>query len=98
MLIDEVNKHPDTNGILFDGYQELSQAIALDAFMISMNSGHCYNSIERADENFDSTLVRRRTVVVDDQDEDKSEIATRNTMKKTAPLMQYYNDQGSFMP
>jgi adenylate kinase len=20
MLIDEVNKHPDTNGILFDGY------------------------------------------------------------------------------
>jgi hypothetical protein len=22
MLIDEVNKHPDTNGILFDGYQE----------------------------------------------------------------------------
>jgi adenylate kinase len=25
----------------------------------------------------------------------KSEIATRNTMK-TAPLMQYYNDQGKF--
>jgi adenylate kinase len=39
MLIDEVNKHPDTNGILFDGYpRTLSQAIALDAFMISIDS------------------------------------------------------------
>jgi adenylate kinase len=38
MLIDEVNKHPDT-GILFDGYpRTLSQAIALDAFMISIDS------------------------------------------------------------
>jgi adenylate kinase len=38
MLI-EVNKHPDTNGILFDGYpRTLSQAIALDAFMISIDS------------------------------------------------------------
>jgi adenylate kinase len=26
----------------------------------------------------------------------KSEIATRNTIMKTAPLMQYYNDQGKF--
>jgi adenylate kinase len=38
MLIDEVNKHPDTNGILFDGYPRISQAIALDAFMISIDS------------------------------------------------------------
>jgi adenylate kinase len=38
MLIDEVNKHPD--GILFDGYpRTLSQAIALDAFMISIILG-----------------------------------------------------------
>jgi adenylate kinase len=56
MLIDEVNKHPDTNGILFDGYpRTLSQAIALDAFMISIDSGHCYNSI-RAD---DEILIQR---------------------------------------
>jgi adenylate kinase len=33
MLIDEVNKHPDTNGILFDGYpRTIAQAEALDAF------------------------------------------------------------------
>jgi adenylate kinase len=35
MLIDEVNKHPDTNGILFD--TRTPQAIALDAFMISID-------------------------------------------------------------
>jgi adenylate kinase len=34
MLIDEVNKHPDTNGILFDGYpRTISQAEALDDFL-----------------------------------------------------------------
>ena len=34
MLIDEVNKHPDTNGILFDGYpRTIAQAEALDAFL-----------------------------------------------------------------
>jgi adenylate kinase len=38
MLIDEVNKHPDTNGILFDGYQERFLSVALDAFMISIDS------------------------------------------------------------
>jgi adenylate kinase len=33
MLIDEVNKHQDTNGILFDGYpRTISQAEALDEF------------------------------------------------------------------
>jgi adenylate kinase len=38
MLIDEVNKHPDTNGILFDGYpRTIAQAEALDAFLVSKN-------------------------------------------------------------
>src|SRR3970040_2202211 len=36
MLIDEVNKHPDTNGILFDGYpRTISQGKTFDAFLES---------------------------------------------------------------
>jgi adenylate kinase len=39
MLIDEVNKHPDTNGILFDGYpRTISQAEALDDFLETIGS------------------------------------------------------------
>jgi adenylate kinase len=39
MLIDEVNKHPDTNGILFDGYpRTISQAEALDDFLLTIGS------------------------------------------------------------
>jgi adenylate kinase len=42
MLIDEVNKHPDTNGILFDGYpRTIAQAEALDAFLVSIKSSVC---------------------------------------------------------
>jgi adenylate kinase len=33
-----VNKHPDTNGILFDGYQEQFQAEALDDFLETIGS------------------------------------------------------------
>jgi adenylate kinase len=51
MLIDEVNKHPDTNGILFDGYpRTLSQAIALDAFMISIDLRSPTIALEADDE------------------------------------------------
>jgi adenylate kinase len=61
MLIDEVNKHPDTNGILFDGYpRTLSQAIALDAFMISIDSKVTATIALEADDEIDSTLARKR--------------------------------------
>jgi adenylate kinase len=37
-MLDEVNKHPDTNIYLIGYPRTLSQAIALDAFMISIDS------------------------------------------------------------
>jgi adenylate kinase len=100
MLIDEVNKHPDTNGILFDGYpRTLSQAIALDAFMISIDSKVTATiALEADDEILIQRLLERGKTSgrIDDQD-DKIEIYQEYN-EKTAPLMQYYNDQGKFMP
>jgi adenylate kinase len=102
MLIDEVNKHPDTNGILFDGYpRTLSQAIALDAFMISIDSKVTATiALEADDEILIQRLLERGKTSgrIDDQDEDKIRNRYQEYNEKTAPLMQYYNDQGSFMP
>jgi adenylate kinase len=86
MLIDEVNKHPDTNGILFDGYpRTLSQAIALDAFMISIDSKVTATiALEADDEILIQRLLERGKQVVElmIKMKIKSEIATRNTMRK----------------
>jgi adenylate kinase len=74
MLIDEVNKHPDTNGILFDGYpRTLSQAIALDAFMISIDSKVTATIALDDDEILIQRLLERGKTSgrIDDQDEDK---------------------------
>jgi adenylate kinase len=57
MLIDEVNKHPDTNGILFDGYpRTIAQAEALDAFLVSIKSSVAATIALEAD---DEILVQR---------------------------------------
>jgi adenylate kinase len=88
MLIDEVNKHPDTNGILFDGYpRTLSQAIALDAFMISIDSKVTTIALEADDEILIQRLLERGKTSgrIDDQDEDK----IRNRYQE-------YNENSSF--
>jgi adenylate kinase len=88
MLIDEVNKHPDTNGILFDGYpRTLSQAIALDAFMISIDSKVTATiALEADDEILIQRLLERGKQVVElmIKMKIKSEIATRNTMRNSS--------------
>jgi adenylate kinase len=87
MLIDEVNKHPDTNGILFDGYpRTLSQAIALDAFMISITSKVTATiALEADDEILIQRLLERGKTSgrIDDQDEDRNRY-------------QEYNENSSF--
>jgi adenylate kinase len=100
MLIDEVNKHPDTNGILFDGYPRTLSRVALDAFMISIDSKVTATiALEADDEMIQRLLERGKTSGrIDDQDEDKIRNRYQEYNEKTAPLMQYYNDQGSFMP
>ena len=100
MLIDEVNKHPDTNGILFDGYpRTISQATALDEFMKSINSKVTATvALEADDEILIQRLLERGKTSgrIDDQDEDKIRNRYQEYNEKTAPLMQYYNEQGKF--
>jgi adenylate kinase len=100
MLIDEVNKHTDTKGVLFDGYpRTISQAIALDEFLSSIGSKVTATvALEADDEILIKRLLERGKTSgrIDDQDEDKIRNRYEEYNEKTAPLMQYYNDQGKF--
>ncbi|HEX9151945.1 MAG TPA: adenylate kinase [Flavobacterium sp.] len=100
MLIDEVNKHPDTNGILFDGYpRTISQAEALDAFLASIGSQVAATiALEADDEILIQRLLERGKTSgrIDDQDEEKIRNRYQEYNEKTAPLMSYYQEQGKF--
>ena len=98
MLIDEVNKHPDTNGILFDGYpRTLSQSEALDNFLTSINSKVAATiALEADDEILIQRLLERTSGRIDDQDEEKIRNRYQEYNEKTAPLMNYYQAQGKF--
>ncbi|MFT5714618.1 MAG: adenylate kinase [Flavobacterium sp.] len=100
MLIDEVNKHTDTNGILFDGYpRTISQAEALDAFLESTGSKVAATiALEADDEVLIERLLERGKTSgrIDDQDEEKIRNRYQEYNEKTAPLMGYYNKQGKF--
>jgi adenylate kinase len=100
MLIDEVNKHPDTNGILFDGYpRTISQAEALDTFLESIGSKVTATvALEADDEILIQRLLERGKTSgrPDDQDEEKIRNRYQEYNEKTAPLMGYYNVQNKF--
>jgi adenylate kinase len=100
MLIDEVNKHPDTNGILFDGYpRTIAQAQALDAFLTTINSSVAATiALEADDEILVARLLERGKTSgrIDDQDEEKIRNRYQEYNDKTAPLMGYYKEQNKF--
>jgi adenylate kinase len=100
MLIDEVNKHPDTNGILFDGYpRTISQAEALDTFLETIGSKVAATiALEADDEILIQRLLERGKTSgrIDDQDEEKIRNRYQEYNEKTAPLMGFYNTQGKF--
>ena len=100
MLIDEVNKHLDAKGILFDGYpRTLSQAQALDAFLPTIGSQVTATvALEADDEVLVARLLERGKTSgrVDDQDEEKIRNRYQEYNEKTAPLMEYYHTQNKF--
>ena len=100
MLIDEVNKHPDTNGILFDGYpRTISQAEALDAFLKTKKQTITATvALEANDEILVQRLLERGKTSgrPDDQDEEKIRNRYDEYNQKTAPLMNFYKAQDKF--
>ncbi|UQD56044.1 adenylate kinase [Flavobacterium sp. K5-23] len=100
MLIDEVNKNLDSNGILFDGYpRTISQAQALDEYLETINSAVTATvALEADDEILIQRLLERGKTSgrPDDQDEDKIRNRYQEYNEKTAPLMDFYKSQGKF--
>jgi adenylate kinase len=100
MLQSEVDKNPDSAGFLFDGFpRTITQAEALDAFLTSKNQEITATVALEADDNI---LVQRllergkSSGRPDDQDEEKIRNRYQEYNEKTAPLMEYYKNQGKF--
>lgn len=100
MLQDEVEKHPDTKGFLFDGFpRTTAQADALDAFLKSKGWEVAGTVALEADDNIlvQRLLERGKTSGrPDDQDEEKIRNRYEEYNEKTAPLIDYYKAQGKF--
>lgn len=102
MLQDEVEKHPNTKGFLFDGFpRTIAQADALDAFLATKNWDVTATiALEAEDEILIQRLLERGKTSgrVDDQDEEKIRNRYQEYNEKTAPLKEYYNKQNKFYP
>lgn len=100
MLQSEVDKNPDSAGFLFDGFpRTIAQAEALDAFLTYKNQKITATVALEADDNIlvQRLLERGKTSGrPDDQDEEKIRNRYQEYNEKTAPLMDYYKNQGKF--
>jgi adenylate kinase len=100
MLESEVDKNPHSAGFLFDGFPRTqAQAQALDAFLATKNQHIAATiALEANDEILVQRLLERGKTSgrPDDQDEDKIRNRYQEYNEKTAPLMEYYTQQGKF--
>ena len=100
MLQDEVEKNPDTNGFLFDGFpRTTAQADALDAFLKTKGWEITATiALEADDEILVQRLLERGKTSgrSDDQDEEKIRNRYQEYNEKTAPLMAYYEKQNKY--
>ena len=100
MLQEEVEKNPNAEGFLFDGFpRTIAQAEALDAFLSSKGMRiHGTLALEANDEVLIKRIVERGKVSgrADDQDEEKIKNRFVEYNEKTAPLIAYYKAQGKY--
>ncbi len=102
MLQDEVGKHPDTNGFLFDGFpRTVAQAEALDKFLALKNWEVAATiALEADDDVLTQRLLERGKTSgrADDQDQEKIRNRYQEYNEKTAPITAFYNKQNKFYP
>ena len=100
MLQEEVEKNPNAEGFIFDGFpRTIAQAEALDAFLSSKGMRiHGTLALEADDEVLIKRLVERGKVSgrTDDQDEEKIRNRFTEYNEKTAPLITFYQTQGKY--
>lgn len=100
MLKSEVEKHPEANGFLFDGFpRTIPQAEALDVFLATKEWNVTATiALEADDEILVQRLLERGKTSgrVDDQDEAKIRNRYDEYNEKTAPLIDFYTDQDKF--
>ena len=100
MLQEEVEKNPNAEGFIFDGFpRTIAQAEALDAFLESKGMRiHGTLALEADDEILIKRLVERGKVSgrTDDQDEEKIRNRFTEYNEKTAPLITFYQTQGKY--
>ncbi|MGB5236188.1 MAG: adenylate kinase [Flavobacteriaceae bacterium] len=100
MLKDEVEKFPEANGFIFDGFPRTeAQAQALDNLMESKNMQiDATIALEADDEALLVRLLERGKESGRSDDQDESKIRNRfdEYNQKTAPLRRYYEAQDKF--
>ena len=100
MLQEEVEKNPNAEGFIFDGFpRTIAQAEVLDAFLESKGMRiHGTLALEADDEVLIKRLVERGKVSgrTDDQDEEKIRNRFTEYNEKTAPLITFYQTQGKY--
>lgn len=100
MLQSEVDKNPNAAGFLFDGFpRTIAQAEALDSFLENKGQNITATVALEADDNILVARLLERGKTSgrpDDQDEEKIRNRYEEYNQKTAPLMNYYKNQGKF--
>ena len=100
MLKAEVNKNPQANGFIFDGFPRTeSQAESLDAFLSEKNEGISgMVALEVPEELLIQRILNRGKTSgrADDQDEEKIRTRFNEYQPKTAILKDYYQKQDKY--
>ena len=100
MLEAEVNKHPNANGFIFDGFPRTTiQAEILDQFLSTLKLSISMTIALEVDENLlIDRLINRGKDSGRADDQDRSKIQNRfvEYNNKTYPLINYYKNQNKF--
>ncbi len=96
MLKEEVEKNPDVNGFLFDGFpRTVAQAEALDKLMESMNTSvHGVIELKVSEEEVRKRIAKRKSIENRaDDEEEKLNQRISEYFGKTVHVLPYYRDQ-----